>query len=920
MKSRVAENYQVDAEAVVRSLKTKKSGLSTAEANERLASFGKNKLKKINKDPAWLKFLRQFKDLMIILLVVSALLALYLRDIRTGIVLLVIILINTIIGFSQEYKAERLMESLDRLIEPNAHVYRDGELRTIAAELLVPGDVIFVSEGDAVPADARIIEEAELATNDFALTGESNPSRKFIHAIKGSVEIGNRRNMVFMGTTVASGNAHAVVTATGMHTELGRIASLSQGEKDTPSPLQREMTSLALRITLTTMVLAALLIVVALGDNLSFKDAVLFAIGIASAMIPQGLPAEVNTALARAAGELARQKALVKKLSAVETLGATKIICTDKTGTLTKNQMTVEQIVLPDGSLLSVSGSGYEPIGAIHDAHGLALDTKGTTELWRFLACGVFASNATVSPPDDEHSQWYCVGDPTEGALITLARKGGLDTKGLESTHPEQREFPFDSIRKRMSSLRTVENQTLIFTKGAPESVLAACTHIELGGRVRRLTAADRSLILKANDVYAEKALRNLAYAYRPLSSGETPTNLTLETAEQQLVYMGMVSMIDPIRDEVADAMEAARAAHVKVSIITGDYAPTAKAIAVRAKLADSVDDLVLIPGDALPTMPDKKVLEYVSHGGVIFARVSPEDKLRIVSLVRRSGQVIAVTGDGINDAPALKAADIGVAMGLTGTDVAKQSAEIVLLDDSFHTLVGAIKSGRVIFENIRKATLSALSSNFAELVTVLISLYAASRLGIPPAISAIQILAIDLIAELFPIAALAWDSSTRNSMTEPPRSLKNHIFTWRTFGDLAFTGVVMGSLAYTNFILFAGRHGIAAQNYDTSSQLYAAATTITYVTICVFQYINVLIRRTPERTLSRYMFSNRELWIAIGISLFCVLNIVYNPLIHKVFGTYYLGVVDWLYVVVSALAYFAIREAFKTLQRVRSS
>lgn len=912
MSNRVVQAYQVSADDVLKTLQTQKSGLSTQESAERLIKHGKNQLKKINKEPVIFRFLRQFKDLMIVLLIVSAIISFFLDDLRTGFVLLAIVLINAIIGFSQEYKAEKIMDSLEKLVVSEAKAFRDGELVTVASSELVPGDIIFLSEGDSVPADARIVEETELATNDFALTGESNPSRKFTHPIHGDVEIGNRRNLVFMGTTVALGNALCVVTATGMHTELGRIASLSQNQVDGPSPLQREMNTLAFRITIATIVLGSILITISLGADLSLKEAFLFAIGIASAMIPQGLPAEVNTALSQAASNLAKENALVKKLSAVETLGATSIICTDKTGTLTKNEMTVENVLFL-GNTLNVSGSGYENNGAVHNSKSEALSHDELSKLHRFFACGFFAGNAHVNPPDNEHPKWYCVGDPTEGSLVTLARKAGIDTKSLDESTPELREFPFDSVRKRMSSIRLYENKNTVFVKGAPETVLEKCDYIwDPTGKVRKITVADRKLILSVNDMYANRAMRNLAYAYRILPVNSTISTLTIENTETELVYMGMVSMIDPVREEVAAAMSAARAANVKVSIITGDYAPTAKAIAVRAKLADRAEDIILVPGNELPTMKDSKIIELVTRGAIIFARVSPEDKLRIVGLVKHSGQVIAVTGDGINDAPALKIADIGVAMGITGTDVAKQSAEIVLLDDSFKSLVDAIKQGRTIFQNIRKATLSALSSNFAELTVVLISLAAASILGIPPAITAIQILAIDLIAELFPIAALAWDQPHKSLMNEKPRDLHDHIFNLSAAKDLIFTGLVMGSLAYINYILFAVRHGVVARNYIAGSALYASATTLTYVTICVFQYVNVLIRRTPERTLSAYLFTNKQLWVAIGISLFCVLNIVYNPFVHKLFSTYYLDALDWLFILGSAIIYFMIRESYK--------
>lgn len=912
--------YQLESGAVLKQVVSTKAGLSGAEAQQRVMQYGENKLVKKSGSSPLLKFFGQFKDLMIILLLASAGISFYLDDVRTGGILIFIVIVNAIIGFSQEYKAERIMESLEKLVVAEAKVFRDGQLTTLAASQLVLGDVIYIEEGDSVPADARIIEESELGSNDFALTGESNPVRKFTHAIAEEALIGNQRNMIFMGTTIATGNALCVVTGTGMSTELGRIAGLSQGTKAGLSPLQREMNTLATRITIGTIILGSILIAISLGADLSLKDAFIFAIGIASAMIPQGLPAEVNVALSQAAGALAREHTLVKKLSAVESLGATSIICTDKTGTLTKNEMTVEHILLPHTNL-SVSGTGYEAQGSVHSAKGQELSHAELNSLFMFFVCGFFASNARVSAPDDTHATWHCIGDPTEGALVTLARKAGLNTDILSDTYPELREFPFDSVRKRMSSVRFVNNVNTIFTKGAPESVIARCTHmVSREGKVVTLSPAQRKLLLAENDVYAKRAMRNLAYAYRTFDKSMHIQSVTLDEVESKLIYMGMVSIIDPVREEVAAAMEAARGAHIKVSIITGDYAPTAKAIAVRAKLAEHPDDIILVPGEDLPTMSDEKLIELVTRGSVIFARVSPEDKLRIVSLVHSSGHVIAVTGDGINDAPALKSADIGVAMGVTGTDVAKQSAEIVLLDDSFHTLINAIQQGRTIFQNIKKATLACLTSNFGELITVLVSLAGASIFGIPPAITAVQILAVDLIAELFPIAALGWDKPNRSLMSEKPRDPKNHIFNTAAVIDLLITGTIIGILAYGNYLLFANRNGIDPHQFNVTSPLYYAATTLTYVIICLCQYTNILLRRTPERTLSRYMFTNRQLWFALALSFFCVINIVYNPIIQKVFLSRGLGLIDWLFAVASALIFFIVRETLKhTILKARA-
>jgi Ca2+-transporting ATPase len=713
-----------------------------------------------------------------------------------------------------------------------------------------------------------------------------------------------------MGTTVATGNADCLVIATGMSTELGRIASLSQSFKQSPSTLQREMNNLAFRITIATIILVFILVLISLGVNLSIKEAFLFAISIASAMIPQGLPAEVSTSLSQATGVLAKDRALVKKLSAVETLGATSIICTDKTGTLTKNEMTVEYIILHD-EVLCVSGTGYEPIGDISSEENQKISQAKLVSLKLFMATGYYSSNAKVFAPDKEHPSWHCIGDPTEGALVTLVKKAGIDIDNLEKTAPELKEFPFDSARKRMSSVRLYNGKLTVFVKGAPESVLDKCTKIWLSdGQIRDITKKDKELIFSQNDHFAQKAMRNLAYAYKNIDESVNYKKHDPDVIENDLVYMGMVSMIDPVRDEVPAAMVAARAAHVSVSIITGDYAATAKAIAVRAKLADHPDSIRIIEGKDMVSMKDSEILDLVLRGGVVFSRVSPEDKMRIVGLTEHSNHIVAVTGDGINDAPALKRADIGVAMGKTGTDVAKQSADIILLDDSFHTLINAISQGRTVFQNIRKATLTCLTSNYGELAIVLIGLAALSLLGIPPAITPILILSIDLIAELFPIAALGWDKPDKELMHDWPRNTREHIFNTNAFFDLAFSGLLMGILAFGNYIFFAYRNGVAPS--ELSNSIYLSAVTLTYVTVVLCQLTNVLIRRSRSFTISSYLFTNKHLWLAMAFSMICVLAITYVPFVQNVFGSGPLGAIDWFYAFMAALIYFVIKESFK--------
>lgn len=897
--------YRLSVDEIVKQFETSGTGLTSDHARERLEKNGPNALVGLKTESLFHRYLRQFQDWMITLLLVSGAIAAYLGDIRTAIVLGALVLFNTTIGFLQEYRAEKTMQALEKLVQPLAEVYRDGTLTETESRNLVVGDVVRLSEGDSVPADVRLIELTAFSTNDFALTGESNPTRKFLHAIGGEVPVANRHNIAFMGTTVAVGEAYGVVIATGMNTELGRIANLSQSAPHSASPLQKELRHIATYVTYGVAVLSTLLLLVALYIDLPFKDALLFAVGFASSLIPQGLPAEVNTSLAQAAGKLSRAKALVKKLSAVETLGSTQVICTDKTGTLTKNEMTVVSAVI-GGDQYTVHGTGYEPKGDITFGD-TPLTDKQTGIIQNFFRVGLLASNAKIVAPDAASAKWYCLGDPTEGALVTVAIKAGLSGDALDAKAHELRELPFDSSRKRMTSLRQFSSETVMaFVKGAPESVLDRATHIQDGEAIRPITDKDRTAFLNEHTKRAQKALRNIAFATRPLALAQAEKG-TIDEIESGLTLVGMVSMIDPLREAVPAAMEAARLADIKVNIVTGDFALTAEAIARQAGLVAKDQPLAVVSGEQLVALTDAQVLAMTLKGGTIFSRVSPEDKMRIVGLVKQSGHVIAVTGDGINDAPALKHADIGVAMGITGTDVAKQSSEVVLLDDSFSTLIEAIREGRTIFANIKKGVLSCFTSNMAELVVNVSSLVFASLIGAPLAINVLQILAIDLLAELFPIAALGWDKEEGENMKQPPRDPKAHILNRRTITDLLWCGLVIGGLAIVNYLLFFSRHDVSPN--AAPEALVFQATTITYITIVICQLVNIIQRRSVHGFFSRYQFSNKYFWMAVALSLSIVLSIAYVPLVSTFFKSGPIGLVDWLYVIGAAAVFLAIRE-----------
>ncbi|HKR82278.1 MAG TPA: cation-transporting P-type ATPase [Candidatus Saccharimonadales bacterium] len=906
--------YRLDPSEVFRSLGTKAEGLSAKEAGARLAQQGSNQLARVKRQPPLFIFVRQFRNLLVVILLTSAAFSTYLHDLKTAIILLFIAMINAMVGFVQEYKAESLMASLERLVVPKAKVLRDGKLEEVNSTNVVRGDVVYVEEGDSVPADLRIFQEEELATNDFALTGESNPTRKFVHAISGDVALGNRHNLIFMGTTVALGHGYGVVVGTGMDSELGRIANLSQSTKTDTSPLQREMNNLATRLAQGTLILAAVLLLIALKSHFGFKEALLFAIGISAAMIPNGLIAEVNITLAQTASKMARAKALIKKLSAVETLGATNFICTDKTGTLTKNEMTVERMLIGK-THYQVSGTGYETNGRIQDKDGKNLGGKQLATLDLFFATGAMASNAHVNPPDKEHATWYCVGDPTEGALITLARKATIDPAALDKKYPEIKEFQFDSARKRMSSVRKKDGEVWVFMKGAPESVLERSTTIWDHGRTRKLTTKDRHALLKYNEERAGEAMRNLAFAYSILPKGSKPKKMKFDEVEKNMAFMGIVSMVDPIREQVPAAMQAAQDAHIKVSIITGDYPTTAEAIAQKAGLRSDSGTINIVLGSDLGRLSDAKILQFVKQGGTVFSRVAPEDKLRIVELIKKHGKVVAVTGDGINDAPALKRADIGVAMGKTGTDVAKQASDIILLDDSFGTLVGAIEQGRLTFRNIRKAARCALTDNAGELITVLAGLAAQTLFHVPIAITAIQILAIDVIAQVFPITALGWDPAQGELMKDRPRNLRDHIINLAAVREFIGYGFLAAGLAYCNFLFFFARHNLSPMYFSTTNELYGHATILTYLTIVLCQFMNLLLVRTDHREpfFSSYLWSNKKLLVAFGFSFFCIFNIIYNPLVQPYFAAGPLDLADWLLALAAALLYLTIRLVLRS-------
>ncbi|MFZ2151181.1 MAG: cation-transporting P-type ATPase [Candidatus Absconditicoccaceae bacterium] len=915
--------YQLTVQQSLDSLNTTKDGLTTAEALQRQKIYGKNILKNIHKESLFLKFAKQFKDALIILLIVSMIISIYLQDYRGATILGIIIVINAVIGYIQEARAEKIMQSLKKLLHPSAKVIRDGKLIEELSENLVPGDIVYIQEGDALPADLRVINETNLQTNDFSLTGESSPVNKFTHEIAGDVELGERNNIVFMGTTIATGEAYGLVIDTGMNTQLGKIANLSQEAKLEPTPLQVELENIAKKLTIGTIILGVILLAIALLAHFSIKEAFVFAIGIAAAMVPQGLPAQVSIALSLASWRLAKKNALIKQLASVETLGCVNIICTDKTGTLTKNEMTVRNIYLFN-KIYEITGSGYEPNGHIIQNSELKIQNGGNEVSSEFInirkhffMCGILNSTARVNSPDSEHPLWYCMGDPTEGALITMSNKALFDLVKLQSSYPKLREYGFDSSRKMMSTVRDVDGQKIVYVKGAARSILDNCSQIFDGKQIRKITKRDKDRILAAIDYFASQAMRNLTLAYRVLDPNVT--SMTMQETESDLIFLGFASIIDPPREEVADAIQAAYLAKIKVIMITGDYGLTAEAIAKKIGLSPQDQPILIIKGEELRKKTDIQLLYDLRNPYVIFSRTSPEDKMRIVSLLKKEHNIVAVTGDGVNDAPALKEANIGVAMGKIGTDVAKDASEIVLLDDSFSTLVNAIREGRIIYQNLKKTVLGAITTNGGELFTILMSLCAKAIRNIPIAIIPIQILAIDLIGEMGPYMMITYDPAKPGLMEAKPRNVKNHLLNKKTIIDLIYSGALMGIIAFSAYLIYFIIHNISPFGLDTLDILYMTGNSVTYVTINICQYMILLSRRTGiDSIFSKYTLTNRKLRFSFVISITLILVLIYNPFVSEYFRFGPMSWIDWILPVLGGIIYLGIHELRKYIKRKR--
>ncbi|HPJ66562.1 MAG TPA: cation-transporting P-type ATPase [Desulfobacteraceae bacterium] len=906
--------YLKSVKEVLAFFQTNAGGLSETEANSRLIKYGKNEIISTHRRPWWLKLLFQFKDILIIVLGIAALMSFIIGNFSDGIIMVIIMAVNAVIGYFQEYKAEKIMESLKKLVQSPAKLYREGRLIKESQINLVPGDIVYLEEGDKVPADLRIIEAFNLRTNDFSLTGESMPQEKKTDTISSPCTLADRDNMAYLGTTVAAGNCKGVVVSTGMGTEVGKIANLTQEEDHAPSPLQKELGVIANRISVFAVIIGIILFVLSMWEGLGLNLALIYALGIAVAVVPQALPMQITVALSNGVARLAGKNAVVKKLSSVETLGSTNILATDKTGTLTKNEMTVKYIWF-DGREYEVTGLGYEPSGSVFDKTGKELTPEEIDRIEILLDAATMASNAEIHEPDDRHSSWYPVGDPTEAALIAVSTKLGTRSPIEDQENPELHEFSFDSVRKRMSSVRRFDDREVLCMKGATGSILSVSRHILKNGKPVTITDEDASTIEDINKKYAGEAMRVIAIAFREL--GKEKQDYVMDELERDVTFLGLMAMSDPPKEGVREAIEQAHEAHIKTFIMTGDHAITARAVGRQIALAPEGAEVPVVTGEMLSEISDDEFRELVEpQESVIFSRVSPEDKLRIVKLLKSHGKIVAVTGDGVNDAPALKSAHIGIAMGGIGTDVSKDASELVILDDSYSTMVYAIREGRTIYNNLKKTILASLTSNMGELTIVLMGLAAVSLGHWPIPILAIQILSIDLIAEILPLTALTFDPSSKTIMMEPPRSQAEHIINRSTFIEVLFFGFLMGGFAFANFGLFMYRTG---SSLYLGHLLYPRATTVSFATIAFCQYINIMARRYRFSSLiSPEFFNNPKLLWSFVISIGFTIIAIYTPFINRFLGFAPLTPGDWGMILIAAILFLAAHETLKLLRRIK--
>ena len=886
-------------EEVLQSLNTSQEGLSSEEAERRLREYGPNMLQEKERIGPVQIFLRQFQDVFVLMLlaaIVISLLSVFMKgaeatleDYADSITIAVIVILNATVGFVQEYRSERAMEALREYAAPRARVLRDGKEKIIPAEQVVPGDVLLLESGDRIAADGRIIESFDLQTNEAVLTGESTPVEKHTRPVPADASIGDRRNMVYMGTHVIYGRGRAVVTATGMNTEFGRIAGMIQEVEEKTPPLKAKLNRFAKTLTKFIIIVCAVIFVLELirePDALQFGNMIEYfmtVVALAVSAVPEGLPAIVTIALALGARELAKHNAVIRKLAAAETLGSTTVICSDKTGTLTKGEMTVRRIYC-NNQTIEVTGSGYEPEGKFI-LNSDPVDPKDDETLSLLLRIAVLCNNSHL---ENDNGQWRVTGDPTEGALVVAAYKAGLKQEELENQYQRIGEIPFSSERKRMTTIHSApDGEVYAYIKGAPEVIIERCSKIYSAGKEGKLTDHERKRILKINEGFAGNALRVLAFAYRRLP--ESKGSYT-EEIENNLVFVGLIGMIDPPREEAIKANRLCKKAGIKTIMITGDHKLTAVAIAKEIGIVEKEEDDLVLTGEELSRMSDED-FERIVEDVRVYARVSPEHKLRIVKALKKKGHIVAMTGDGVNDAPALKDADIGVAMGITGTDVTKEAADMILMDDNFATIVNAVKHGRIIYDNIRKFAFFLMRSNFDELAVIATF----ALLGMPLPLTAAMILWINLVTDGGPATALSFDPPLEDVMARPPRDPKQGVLYGRLLQIMI--SFICQYLGTTGIFILVYEYGFLAEGLGEAERL-TLARSMCFTQATLRELMIVWNCRSERRSAFRLSWtSNKFLLVSVLVSIFGTVALLYVPFLQTMFETVPLNLQQWLLV-----------------------
>ena len=877
-------------------------GLTSVQAEQLLEKIGPNQLKEGKKRTVWHMLLDQFKDILIIILLVSSVIAVLLGEVTDAIVIGIIVILNSLLSVVQENKAERSLDALKRMTVPEALVIRDGKRKKIKSTQLVPGDIVLLEVGDKIPADLRLVEITDLSIQESILTGESEPVEKTDQVIdnRGEVPLGDRINMAYMGTTAIAGRGRGLVIATGMDTEIGHIAGMLQEQKKEPTPLQKKLNQVGKNLGI--IILSIIVVVVLLGylRGIPFFDMFLTGISLAVAAVPEGLPAVVTIVLALGVQQMIKKNAIIRRLPAVETLGATTVICSDKTGTLTQNEMTVRKLVFPEREI-EVDGAGYQPFGQFRQDN-ITINPDEDETISFLLKAAALCNNSYLRQIEGK-DQWDIVGDPTEGALVVAGAKAGYQKEELENRYPRLRELLFNSERKRMSTIhRTPEGKEILFSKGAPEQILARCNSFRSNSKVLPLSQSQKEKIIEQNNRLALEALRVLAVAYREIGPQERESiaqkdKLDVDKMESGLTFLGLIAMIDSPREEAIEAVKICRRAGIRPVMITGDYKLTAQVIAEQLDIYRPGDKI--ITGSELEKMSQEE-LEEVVMKTTIFARVSPRHKMRIVLALQKNDQVVAMTGDGVNDAPAIKKSDIGIAMGITGTDVTKEAADMVLVDDNFSSIVSAVEEGRKIYQNIRKFIQYLLSCNLGEILTIFVAIL----IGLPRPLLPIQILWVNLVTDGLPALALGLDPAERDVMRRPPRDPKEGIFS----GKMGFNIFSQG--------LFIGLITLIAFYYGYSKYSLDVGEAMAFGTLSFSQLWHSLNIRSNRFSIFRLgIFSNNYLVWAIMTSGLLQLAVMLVPFLQSVFQVVTLTPSQWVLLILISLTPIPYVEVLKRLK-----